>query len=383
MFAMGTTSTAAAMAQPFLTLHISQCVPIFLKFAAAISGALCVYAGAFLYEDEAGRIQNKLEEWWVATSDIQVPLLERHTAFTQRVARLASSGFDRLFGERIVAPRAVAASMCCSYYSCILFTSAVSYIFLGSVRGGELFVAALGILFGVFFVVSAKDGFSRRAFPTLADPRDIALVIAFAVLTLLFIGNMVSQWRDLDLTPPQMITLSPGYLSSKAGERLPDISDHHLALDFAILIPFMLGSFAADAALIALTRWILRWASTMDRYWKLLSVIVLNVALASSFVIIPLHFAKRQRNELTLTLSLLTAANIVDTLAALAFVFLALLLIVHRLFWPAISRPLYFLQGIGIARRGKLFVIIGFALLGYALYRVPELLRRVMEASLE
>jgi len=46
------------------------------------------------------------------------------------------------------------------------------------------------------------------------------------------------------------------------------------------------------------------------------------------------------------------------------FVVLAITMLLHRLFWPAIDRPLYKLQALGISKRPKVFAMIGLLLVG-------------------
>jgi hypothetical protein len=42
-------------------------------------------------------------------------------------------------------------------------------------------------------------------------------------------------------------------------------------------------------------------------------------------------------------------------------------------------RPTYALADLGVARRRKVFVTVGIALLGYAGWEVPDLFRKVIE----
>jgi hypothetical protein len=58
------------MTTAITSTHILRFLPICLKNIAAPVGVLCVYSGAFLYEDAQGHIQNKLEEWWVKLADV-------------------------------------------------------------------------------------------------------------------------------------------------------------------------------------------------------------------------------------------------------------------------------------------------------------------------
>src|SRR5258707_1142858 len=76
-----------------------------------VFGVVLICAGLFLYEDEEGRFQNKVEEWWIALSDKQKASRSRIAAFMQEVARLTGSGFDRLFGQRLFSLRVVPVSI--------------------------------------------------------------------------------------------------------------------------------------------------------------------------------------------------------------------------------------------------------------------------------
>ena len=51
-------------------------------------------------------------------------------------------------------------------------------------------------------------------------------------------------------------------------------------------------------------------------------------------------------------------------LSGLLFLVLALTMLLHRLFWPAIDRPLYKLQALGIAKRPRVFAALGLTLIG-------------------
>jgi hypothetical protein len=69
--------------------------------------------------------------------------------------------------------------------------------------------------------------------------------------------------------------------------------------------------------------------------------------------------------------------NIIDGIVSFVFVGVALLMLVHRLLWPLLCRPLYSVQALGIARRKKLFVVLGVPLLGYGGIHLPSWLQKV------
>jgi hypothetical protein len=43
-----------------------------LRALAGIAGATAIYAALFLYEDEQGKIENRLNEWWIRLDDRQL-----------------------------------------------------------------------------------------------------------------------------------------------------------------------------------------------------------------------------------------------------------------------------------------------------------------------
>lgn len=81
-----------------------------LRVLAGIAGATAIYAALFLYEDEQGKIENRLEEWWIRLDDQRNAAVSRNTAFMRGIARLATAGFDRLFGRRLVSVHAFGVS---------------------------------------------------------------------------------------------------------------------------------------------------------------------------------------------------------------------------------------------------------------------------------
>ena len=84
---------------------------------ALMGGLLSLYAAAFLYGDQYGRIQNKLEEWWLRLSDRQKLAVSWNTAFVREIAGLETRMFDRLFGKTLASFRAIGVSQCLSLAS--------------------------------------------------------------------------------------------------------------------------------------------------------------------------------------------------------------------------------------------------------------------------
>jgi hypothetical protein len=72
-------------------------------------------------------------------------------------------------------------------------------------------------------------------------------------------------------------------------------------------------------------------------------------------------------------------SNVITVVFAIIFLILALLMIVHRAFWPLINRPIYALAGLGIIRRRKLLGAAGILLLGLAVGYEPSWLKEIID----
>lgn len=83
-------------------------------------GVLFVCAGLFLYEDEEGNFQNRVEEWWIKLSDKQKESRSAVAGFMRQVARLTGNGFDRLFGHGLFSVRVIPVSIYLSLASVFL-----------------------------------------------------------------------------------------------------------------------------------------------------------------------------------------------------------------------------------------------------------------------
>lgn len=74
---------------------------VVVRVLAGLAGLTLVYAATFLYEDEQGKLQNRLEQWWVEINDKQKTATSHYALFMREVAKVATGLFDRLFGPKL------------------------------------------------------------------------------------------------------------------------------------------------------------------------------------------------------------------------------------------------------------------------------------------
>src|SRR5215217_8325242 len=69
------------------------------QIAGFVLGLLSICAGLFLYEDETGKIQSRLEDLWIRIDDQSKDKLTKHKRFVSEVAVMTNRLIDRLFAE--------------------------------------------------------------------------------------------------------------------------------------------------------------------------------------------------------------------------------------------------------------------------------------------
>ena len=163
------------------------------------------------------------------------------------------------------------------------------------------------------------------------------------------------------------------------------------------LFSFVLGlclGITSDALFIIITRNILRWCSGFESFKKIFGLILANLILAFAFSVLPLlslrwfkprSISFRSFNGANLLAGILihdACSNLPIALSACAFIFLSVTLLLHRVFWPVLDRPLYALQHLGIARRSKLFGALGLILAGVGIGILPSAIKELVEKLL-
>jgi hypothetical protein len=138
---------------------------------------------------------------------------------------------------------------------------------------------------------------------------------------------------------------------------------------FAASLPVCL---AFNWLLLACVRGLIRRAIWLDSFTKIVGVMLFGVSIAFVGVVIPatLYFISvpdiTPVSGLTLFLAVVTISNLIAGLAGLGFVVVALAMLVHRLLWPLVSRPVYACAKYGLIKRPKLLASIGIMLLTFS-----------------
>jgi hypothetical protein len=320
----------------------------------ALFGVFCVLSAIVLYPNEEGKIQSKFEDFWVRLDDFQNLTLTRHAAFTTGVAKLETRFLDRVFGNRLTSIRALGVSFCFSLGTIALLAMLVSH-FVIRVRYPEAnstgaFIISLGYLMCALIVGAACIWIQNH------NLLRNSIVIAALIFLLLWMATFRVG--------------APGVTG--------EISVRILLL--------VLGGFGCDVIFITLTRQLLRWAGEMTSSLKVLATVIVNFFLAVLFVsplLVEVNIKPigDLRDQILITISMIAVSNIVDAAIALIYALLAVLLLIHRLFWPLLTRTLFRMADIGTKGRRAILTAVGLALSSASVFggKFPDLLKDLMK----
>lgn len=178
-------------------------------------------------------------------------------------------------------------------------------------------------------------------------------------------------WRALEAAPFLMFLLTFSPRGKVSGAQLFGILA--LCLGFSLLF---------DISYIAFTRWILRRISRLDRIGEILLVAALQILFLSGLLILPLFVGSKLiplSGTFGLAMVLSIVLNLIDAFATIAALIVAALLLLHRIIWPALQRPIYAIQRMShINRRGWLWSA-GIALLTFAVTGFPDWVKTLFE----
>ena len=293
-------------------------------------------------ENEEGQWQNRLEQWRDAVGRRKEIALSTSTAFTRGIAELASHFFDLLFGKRLFSIRGVGVSICYSLASVLLCLELLSLI--NPHKFGPILLQNWAWL--LFFAVLGS-------IPSIINTEKESLwvwglsVFAVVVVPLFKLADLVHQKFGTARTAGMFL---------------------FLALMFAL-------SFGSDILYIALTRWMLRKVSVQIRMPKMIGILLLNALLAVVLAAGPFLLgvieligavklnAPASVGAFGIGLMFGTVLNFVDIIACSVFLLLLAFMLLHRLLWPVLERPIYACARFGIIKEKKLLWALGVAFL--------------------
>jgi hypothetical protein len=296
-------------------------------------GFLAYYTAAFVREDEERHIQNLLETWWIRLMYTRDRALSKAATFMTAIAKLADRTFDVFLGRRLWSLQSVGVS---------LFFSSASF--------------CMGTLVTSYFV--------HRAIPP--DSRFHLFIYSVVLIAVAVLPSLVGRLAFLIWGVFIAIYVAPVviFLIYAVHKLWGSASLFRL---IATLVLLLIGGMVSNVAYIALTRWMIRRAMVMTRVIEIIAILAVDCALALLLLYAPIEVGSFLMSHLNLEVGfgviLVFMLNCGDIAACAVFFIIMIGMLLHRLVWPVLERPLYASQRYGLVRKKVTLWTVGSVLI--------------------
>jgi hypothetical protein len=320
------------------------------RVLAFVVACVAFYLAFFLYEDEEGVLRNRIDDLWIAVHDRARVTDSLSTALFNRIAHGLSAASNVVFGEALLSLRMFAVSTNVSLGGAVLVLAVLGLAILGPTSPqhfeGSLECLALSLMFiGLAALVVC---FPRRWVAAIA-----CLPFWCALCLMVVFASAWSQSAAAEL--------------GRAGVILFQIA-------MESLLPALVLSLISDALVLAAIRKLFSNIATSLTLGRILRSIGLLVAILLVIVPLPLlapallgKLNHEPGDFVIVGAAWLAALNVVTALYCLIPVFALMVVLGHRVIWPALSRLIYPFTRFGILVNRKAMAGVGSLGLAIAL----------------
>jgi hypothetical protein len=328
---------------------MAEAARIVIHWLLGLAGFVLCYSAVFLHKDEEGKLENIIQKWWQKVRGLQTGTTSREAAFMRTVSDLSFKGFAVFFGDSLFRFRAILASCCLS---------------LGSIS----------------FYAYIKDGLRSNSIYAKMFTI-VGLILLLLCILRLFINRSLTSKVWTALTTLAVLNC----LVTFALSLHEDMSE---GSSITITLTSLICGLVSNVAFIALTRWILRKASCHQSLFMICIMLFGNLLLGATLLLIPysiFFFTVKASGYYIIIASLICliaySSNILDAIVSSIFLVIALLMIVHRLFWPLLERPMYAFNRYKIlSEQKKMVFFAGIACVGFAWPKSGEAIKAFIES---
>jgi hypothetical protein len=309
-------------------------------------GGLLVYTVVAMFPDEEGKLQNRIENLWIAIDDKQKSAVGKATTLFNRIASYVTRVYNRILGVTLISVQLVGVSSASSLAGFFLGTAFVSF-------------ALLNLLLSNHVTINARFN------PALLLFGIVSLAVGFFALFFAVLPSLIRNWfgRALSLLP---------LLLFMCGMSMP-IVRAHVALN-PIQMTVVAGLFigiASDILVLVAVRFSVRLISTSARLREIVFAVLVQVGALLLLAVIPFEVARPllAENQSSLFAKFLLSSllfNLFTVLGVAAFLALLSVVLLHRGFWPLLGRTVYSIARFKpLQNNRKTFALIGMMCVMY------------------
>jgi hypothetical protein len=321
------------------------------RLFAICVGVLSYYAAFFMYEDEEGKWQNRIEELWVAINDREkLAGGSQASAFFNKVADVATRGFNRVLGRRLFSLQLVGVSS--SYSFAALF---------------------LGLGFFVMMFLSRKSRLGAPL-PHAAEYSYLShflLIIGSICLLLAGLPALVrSRWAvALSLFPISCVVLG----------LIRFITTHGVDKGQFEMVVALAVSILSDILLLALVRFTLRRVSADPSLPRIAIAVLMQAGIIFLLIVTPWETLGHLYGPAERVVVAVGVFNAFTGIASSVFFLMLLFVLLHRVTWPVLSRLFYSLARHEAVHNRKIMAGLGTGCFIFAFPLMSSHIAKVLE----
>ena len=326
---------------------------------------LLIYIAVFLREDEEGKLQNRLEELWIRISDRERVALTRHGTFLRSSLSIYNRVLLFLFGRTLFSVRTyslISIYALCSFSVSLLYDQRwyIAYsrwLHFADVMAWLRNTRFLSWLGHSWFRYLHYDYDSyKRSTPIL-----ILFVIFICIRGALAICTDETDDAD-DLTWLSKILIVMGSFIPLVVLLLPSVVEYNIVI---ILIALPIG-LLSGIVFVMLNRVVIRISLHIANgfYVVLAANLIVTMVYLNLFYRFDGFKLPKSVNSLV---GFVGATNLMSGLVALSVVAVMVFILLHRLFWPFLSRPIYAIVRHNVVRKPTLLLSIAVILLTWSI----------------
>ena len=338
-----------------------------IRCMIGLSGVLLIYAALLLYPEEQEGVQqklrNRLEDWWLQLHILQDETTPRALRLARIVSAIGDRCFGAIFGPNLISARSLAISFLLSYASYGV------YKWIHVLAGTKQQLAngrteyCLPVPWGD--IVSCV----HLSAPALALGHWIEILRTLLLLTLAVLAYRWLPGTKLRLSSAcalaGILGVLPALIESVISLGIGAPRNHWRLLSGPAL---NVTSMSSDLASIVITRVLLRQVIASKTWYRMSALLLLDAACVALLIVTPLALsAVVPEGDWRRACLAIAGANTSTTLPSLVWAGTGTFLVLHRLMWPAIMRPLYAIANIRIFKHRAKLATVGVCLLTISL----------------
>jgi hypothetical protein len=314
------------------------------RYVALACALVAFYLACFLYEDEEGLWQNKIDTFWISVNDRAKLTDSKTTALCNKTASVLTSAFDRFFGHRPISLQSIAVSTCASTGG-----AAAAWLSWGAYNDFSYFRTSRFVfeyltIAGLCFLMAALPGLTKHKW-----------TIGISLIPIVGYSLIIARLSLRPETDFVVFNWGPAFYMIQRSDCVP-------------LTLSLLAGFASDILMIVWMRYLFVYVSRATTFVRILVATCCTCLLASGLSFGPWILGRDHEWA--------TWGNTVEDLGFLNFstllyfvppVAILIFLLVHKMFWPSLCRLVYPLSRHNLVKNRKFMFGAGTLLLGFAL----------------